>query len=135
MKRPYDIKDRSFLFATEIIDLCKRVMTPAAVVRELARQLLRSGTSIGANLEEADAAQSKADFRGKVSISRKEAREARYWLRLLVHADPRLKAAADPLQDESRQLYDILTAIKMNSERSAEFNSGGDGEDVGDREA
>lgn len=118
MKRPYDIKDRTFLFATEIIDFCKPVMPPGGVVRELARQLLRSGTSIGANLEEADAAQSKADFRGKVSISRKEARESRYWLRLLVHADPRLKGAAVPLQDESRQLYDILTAIKRNSEHS-----------------
>src|SRR5215831_19157308 len=51
MKRPYDIKDRTFLFATEILDFCKPVMPHGAVVRELARQLLRSGTSIGANLE------------------------------------------------------------------------------------
>jgi four helix bundle protein len=126
MKRPYDIKERTLLFATEIVNFSKRVMTPAAVVRELSRQLLRSGTSIGANLEEADAAQSKADFRAKVSISRKEARETRYWLRLLVEADPRLKATADPLQDEARQLYDILTAIKRNSETSE--NRGSDNE-------
>jgi four helix bundle protein len=126
MKRPYDIKERTFLFATEIVNFSTRVMAPSAVVRELSRQLLRSGTSIGANLEEADAAQSKADFRAKVSISRKEARETRYWLRLLVHADPRLKAVADPLQDEARQLYDILTAIKRNSEISE--NRGSDAE-------
>jgi four helix bundle protein len=118
MKRPFDIQDRSFLFATEIVDFCKPAMPPGAVVRELARQLLNSGTSIGANLEEADAGQTKADFRGKISISRKEVRETRYWLRLLVHADPRLATAAAPLIDEARQLTDILTAIKMNSERN-----------------
>jgi four helix bundle protein len=53
----------------------------------------------------------------KVSISRKEARETRYWLRLLVHADARLSNSASPLIDESRQLIGILTTIKMNSER------------------
>ena len=123
MKRPYDIKDRTFLFATEIIDFCRPVMPPGAVVRELARQLLRSGTSIGANLEEADAGQTKADFRSKVSISRKEARESGYWLRLLVHADARLEKAADPLLDETRQLVQILTTIKLNSERSDEADA------------
>src|SRR5262245_6023594 len=84
MNRPYDIKQCTFLFATEIVGFCKPVMPPGAVVRELARQLLRPGTSIGANLEEADAGQSRADFRSKVAISRKEARESGYWLRLLV---------------------------------------------------
>jgi len=89
-----------------------------AIVRELARQLLRSGTSIGANLEEADAGQTKADFRSKISISRKEARETRYWLRLMMHADATPQKTALPLIDESRQLIDILTTIKINSERN-----------------
>ena len=123
MSRPYDIKNRSFLFATEIIHFCKPVMPPGGVVRELARQLLRSGTSIGANLEEAEAGQSKPDFRSKIAISRKEARESAYWLRLLVHADGRLKNAADPLLDETRQLVQILTTIKLNSERSNEADA------------
>jgi len=116
--RPYDIQDRSFLFATEIVDFCRPIMPPGALVRELARQLLRSGTSIGANLEEAEAGQTKDDFRAKISISRKEARETRYWLRLLAHADARLQAKTTSLIDESRQLIDILTTIKMNSERN-----------------
>jgi four helix bundle protein len=116
MKRPYDIKERTFLFATEVLNLCKPVMPQGGVVRELARQLLRSGTSIGANVEESQAAQSRADFRAKVAISRKEARESAYWLRLLIHADPRLKDAADPLLDETQQLIRILTTIKLNSE-------------------
>jgi four helix bundle protein len=116
MDRPFDIQDRSFLFATEIIDLCKPVMPPGGVVRELGRQLLRSGTSIGANMEEADAGQSKPDFISKVAISRKEARETKYWLRLMIHADPRLQKGAAPLIDEARQLVDILTTIKLNAE-------------------
>lgn len=118
MERPYDIQDRAFLFATEIVDFCRPALPPGAIVRELARQLVNSGTSIGANLEEADAGQSKPDFRSKIAISRKEARETRYWLRLLVHADPKLKERAGPLIDEARQLIDILTTIKLNSERN-----------------
>jgi four helix bundle protein len=118
MARPYSIQDRSFLFATEIVSFCKPVMPPGAVVRELAHQLIRSGTSIGANLQEADAAESKPDFRTKVAISRKEARETAYWLRLIAHADPRLTTAAHPLLDEAQQLVNILTTIKMNSERN-----------------
>src|SRR5688572_2956099 len=104
MERPYDIQDRAFLYATEIVDFCRPVLPPGMILRELARQLLNSGTSIGANLEEADAGQSKPDFRSKIAISRKEARETRYWLRLMVHADPRLQKPAAPLIDEARQL-------------------------------
>jgi four helix bundle protein len=117
MAKPYDIKDRTFLFSTEIIDFCRPVLPPGGIIRELARQLVRSGTSVGANLEEGDAGESKPDFRSKIAISRKEARETRYWLRLMVHADPRLKKGAAPLIDEARQLIAILTTIKMNSEQ------------------
>jgi len=118
MGRPYDIKDRAFLFATEIVDFCRPTLPPGMMLRELAKQLLNSGSSIGANLEEADAGQSKPDFRSKIAISRKEARETRFWLRLMVHADPRLEQRAAPLIDEARQLIDILTTIKLNSERN-----------------
>jgi four helix bundle protein len=118
MARPYGIQDRAFLFASEIVDFCKPAMPPGAIVRELARQLLHSGTSIGANLEEADAGQTKPDFRTKISISRKEARETGYWLRLIVHADPRLASKAAPLIEEARQLTKILTTIKLNSEQN-----------------
>jgi four helix bundle protein len=118
MDKPYDIQDRAFVFAKDIVDFCRPALSPAVVVRELARQLIRSGTSIGANLEEADAGQSKPDFRSKIAISRKEARETRYWLRLMAHADPTLQQRAAPLIDESRQLISILTAIKLNSEQN-----------------
>jgi len=118
MERPYDIQDRAFLYATEIVDFCRPALPPGMMARELAKQLIHAGTSIGANLEEADAGQSKPDFRSKIAISRKEARETRYWLRLMVHADPRLEKSAAPLIDEARQLISILTTIKLNSEQN-----------------
>jgi four helix bundle protein len=116
MKTPYDIQDRSFLFACRIVDFCKPLFGPPTVLRELSRQLIRAGTSVGANLEEAEAGQTKPDFRTKVAISRKEAREARYWRRLIAHAEPRLNIQVAPLIDEARQIVQILTAIKKSAE-------------------
>ncbi|HKJ32512.1 MAG TPA: four helix bundle protein [Balneolales bacterium] len=72
---------KSFHFAVEIIELCKSLRRKKEFV--LADQLLRSGTSIGANIEEARGAQSKKDFISKLSIAMKEARETRYWVLLL----------------------------------------------------
>ena len=75
------IQKKSFEFALEIIRLYRELQDQREYV--LSRQLLRSGTSIGANIEEATAAQSRNDFVAKMSIASKEARETRYWLRLL----------------------------------------------------
>ena len=74
------IKNLSFTFALEIIKLCQVLNEKKEFV--LSRQLLKSGTSIGANIEEAIAAQTRKDFISKMSIASKEARETRYWLRL-----------------------------------------------------
>lgn len=75
------IQDRSFAFALGVISLYKMLQNEGEYI--ISKQVLRSGTSIGANIEEAIAGQSKKDFLSKVSISLKEARETRYWLRLL----------------------------------------------------
>jgi len=75
------IKGKSFAFALEIIHLYRALMEQRKYV--LSKQLLRSGTSIGANIEEATAGQSRKDFLAKMSIAHKEARETKYWLRLL----------------------------------------------------
>jgi len=83
------ITDRSFEFAVRVVKLCKYLEAQDRVSRTLANQLLRSGTSIGANVEEAQAGQSKADFIAKMSIARKEARETHYWLRLLKESENR----------------------------------------------
>ncbi|MEP7231106.1 MAG: four helix bundle protein [Ginsengibacter sp.] len=75
------IKTKTFDFALSIISLYKQMQEKKEYV--ISKQLLRSSTSIGANVEEADAGQTKKDFISKMSISAKEARETHYWLRLL----------------------------------------------------
>jgi four helix bundle protein len=82
MKKENIVQQKSYAFALRIIELNKIVIEDS---REyvLAKQILKSGTSIGANIEEAIGAQSRRDFRAKLSISYKEARETHYWLRLL----------------------------------------------------
>jgi four helix bundle protein len=80
---PQEISERAFEFAVRVIKLCQVLDEKPGVSRTLANQLLRSGTSVGANLEESKGGQSRGDFLSKVSISLKEARETHYWLRLL----------------------------------------------------
>jgi four helix bundle protein len=83
MRAAPNIAERTFAFAVSIVHFCKVLDAKPGINRTLGQQLLRAGTSIGANLEEAQAAQSSADFVSKCSISLKEARETVYWLRLL----------------------------------------------------
>ncbi len=99
---------KSFDFSVKVIGLYQKLKE----LREydLGRQLLRSGTSIGANAEEADAGASKRDFWAKMAIASKEARETRYWLRLL-KSSRILAAEADALLPEVDELIRILTSI------------------------
>ncbi|HEV8539981.1 MAG TPA: four helix bundle protein [Nitrospiraceae bacterium] len=83
----HDITERTFSFALHIVRLCRKLDQTPGIGRTLAQQLLRSGTSIGANVEEARAGQSKADFISKNAIALKEARETRYWLRLITESE------------------------------------------------
>ncbi|MBS0213574.1 MAG: four helix bundle protein [Proteobacteria bacterium] len=106
-----DIRERTFGFATRVVRLCQKLDAAPGVSRTVANQLLRSGASIGANVEEAHGSQSKADFTAKMYIACKESRETHYWLRLLVATDIVPEAKLAPLLDESNQLIAILTAI------------------------
>ena len=108
---PREISERTFEFAVRVVKLCRKLDESPGVSRTLANQLLRSGTSIGANLEESKGGQSRADYLTKVSISLKEARETHYWLRLLIAAEIIPENQLDPLLDESNQLVAILTSI------------------------
>lgn len=81
MKSKNIVKEKSFNFSLQIINLYKKLVNEKEYV--ISKQLLRSATSIGANIEEADARYSKKDFTAKMSIASKEARETKYWLRLL----------------------------------------------------
>ena len=106
-----DIKVRTFNFSVRVVRLCQSLDSVPSVSRTLANQLLRSGTSIGANVEEAHGSQSKADFIAKMYIACKEARETHYWLRLLIATDLVAEGKLAPLLDESNQLVAILTSI------------------------
>ena len=81
-----NIQEKCFSFAVRIVNLCKLLRTERKEYT-LSNQLLRSGTSIGANVSEAQDAQSRADFLSKLNIALKEARETEYWLRLLNATD------------------------------------------------
>ena len=105
-----EIRERVFRFACDVVVLHDALATRGASARDMSRQLMRAATSVGANLEEADAGQSRADFLSKLSISLKEAREALYWLRLL-RATNKLDATADALIHESDRIVAVLTTI------------------------
>ncbi len=109
-----DIQDRVLEFGVKIIKFADKMpRTPAGSV--IVRQVIRSGTSIGANMEEADGAASKRDFINKVIISRKEARETRYWLKLIERAElinnAKNKEELKVLIQEAFELMRITSAI------------------------
>lgn len=122
-KKPYDIKERTFCFSVEVVKLT-RVLPRTVDGVAVARQLIRCGTSIGANVEEADGAESKRDFIHKMSIARKEARETRYWLRVIraasLIAEP---SSVSALIQESDELVRILSTIIANTRRNLESSS------------
>jgi four helix bundle protein len=110
------ITDRTFDFAVRVVSLC-RELARNPVNRIVGTQLLKAGTSIGANVEEAQAAQSKPDFVSKTAIALKEARETHYWLRLIAASDPRLGRRLPGLIQESREIRDILGAINTKARK------------------
>ena len=114
-----DLPERTFQFAGGIVQLCQSLGERPGVARTLGRQLLRSGTSIGANVEEGQAGQSRADFVAKYSIACKEARETHYWLRLLASAEIVPEADLQDLLQESDQLIAIRTTIIKNTKENA----------------
>jgi len=117
MNAELKITDRTFEFAVRIIRLCQYLEKQDSVSRTLANQLLRSGTSIGANTEEAQAGQSKADFIAKMSIARKESRETLYWLRLLKATNLVDENMISEIIKESDELVRILTSIVKSSQK------------------
>ena len=102
------IQQKSFAFALQVIRLYKQLLAQREYV--LSKQLLESGTSIGANVEEAAAGQSRKDFLAKMSIALKEARETRFWLRLLRESDLAKVEVTNELRDVD-ELIRILTSI------------------------
>lgn len=116
-----DLPERTFQFALRIVKLCQFLDEKPGVNRVLAKQLLRSGTSVGANVEEGQAAQTEPDFLTKYSIACKEARETYYWLRLLSAAEVLPQERLRELRQECNELVAILTATvkKLKDRRHA----------------
>jgi four helix bundle protein len=108
------VKDKSYSFALRVITMAKWLRAQKEF--EIARQILRSGTSIGSNVEEALAGISRADFIAKMSIASKEARETHYWLRLLRDSKTVPESKIASLEFESLDLIRILTAIVKTSQ-------------------
>jgi four helix bundle protein len=110
------VREKSYAFALRAIGLYRGLVQQKEFV--LSKQVLRSGTSIGANVEEALAGQSRADFLSKMSIASKEARETHYWLRLLRDSETLTARTLEPLLVESQILINLLTSIvKTTSEK------------------
>ena len=111
----FDLEERTAAFGNSVILLAKNVpLTP--ITRPLVSQLVRSATSVGANYCEADDAESRADFQHKIGICKKEAREAKHWLRMLVTAVPESKEPARKLWQEAKELNLIFNAIVRSTE-------------------
>ena len=106
--------EKSFDFAVRIVNIYKYLVKEHKEYI-LSKQLLRSGTSIGANISEAQRGQSKADFVAKMSIALKEANETQYWLRLLYRTDYLSKEQYQSLNADIMELLSILTAICKTS--------------------
>ena len=116
-RTPQDIQKRTFDFGVQVIKLVNRM--PRTLSGEiLARQLIRSGTSVGANMQEADGAETKKDFVHKTSIAYKEARESRHWLATIRATELKGDTEVSKLWQEADELVRILFTILKNSRQS-----------------
>ncbi len=115
MSKEYDIKDRTYSFAQRILEIV--TMLPKIPECEIIKkQLTKSGTSVGANVEEADGALSKKDFINKMGIARREAKESRYWLRLIAGRyieEEKIKSDIN----EANEIKNIISSIIDNTKR------------------
>lgn len=110
----FDLEERTLNFAKKVIDLIKKL--PKNTVNfEMSNQVIRSGGSIGANYREANDSLGKKDFFMRIRICRKEAKETKYWLELLLHNNPELKEPIEPLMQESSELVKIFSTILTKS--------------------
>jgi four helix bundle protein len=108
--RKYDLEDRTLVFSQKVIDLVKHIRI-TNYNKAIIDQLIRSGTSIGANYREANEAESRKDFKNKIKIARSEAKETQYWLKLLKSSDSLDEALIEHLIKESLELTLILSSI------------------------
>ena len=121
MTMPESFQSRSFRFALEILKLFRTLERSTNTPRHFALQVLRAGTAIGANVEEAKSASSRRDMAGRYAVGLREARECHYWLRLIKADQPQLARVIDDQLDEAQQLIAVLTPTvrKLRVEQAA----------------
>ena len=110
--RKYDLEERTAKFGEEIIEFSKS-LTQDVINKVLIAQLVRSGTSVGANYMEANGAESKKDFNHKISICKKEAKETEHWLRMIARANPDKKEICRKLWQEAHEFTLIFSSILL----------------------
>lgn len=112
----YNLEERTAIFAERIIELCNKC--PKNIINTpVINQLIRSGTSIGANYCEANGASSKKDFKSKIFICKKESKETKYWLRLLANAEDTVtvKDKCRELWQEAQEFTMIFSKVAANT--------------------
>jgi len=114
--KKYDLEERTAKFGENVIKFAKKIpRTPITI--PLTTQLVKAGTSVGANYSEADDAESGKDFGHKIGICKKESRESKHWLRMIAVAHPSLKEEARKLWQEAKELNLIFNSIRKKLKR------------------
>jgi len=108
---PYEIGERTFQFACGVVRFCTELERRGWTARHVAGQLLRCGTSVGANVQEARRPASRRDFASRAGIALRECRETHFWLRVIAACALAPESAVAPLRQESGELVAILTTM------------------------
>jgi four helix bundle protein len=114
--KSYDLEERTAKFGESIIIFCK-FLGIDAISKPLISQIVRSGTSIGANYMEANGASSKKDFKNKICICKKEAQETKHWLRMIAVCFPEKKEEIRKLWQEAQELTMIFQKIVNSAQK------------------
>ena len=109
-EKPYDLEERTALFGEAVIEFARSIPRDA-VTQRLISQIVGAGTSVGANYCEADDAVSKKEFKQKIGYCKKEARETKFFARMIVKAVPKVREAAKPIWQEAKELHLIFAKI------------------------
>ncbi len=118
--KPRDIRERSIAYAVRAIRLCRALESQRdGAAHVIGKQYLRSATSIGANIQEAQSAESRADFIHKYGIAQKEAKESLYWLQLIRESEILSREKLADIARETEELYAIITAIIVNAKKKS----------------
>lgn len=118
----YDLEERTAKFAQDIIEFCKTI-PQTVITKPMITQIIRSGTSQAANYFEANEAESPKDFAHKIGICKKEIKETKLWIRLLVHAYEPVKKQSETLMNEAHQLNLIFAAIRRKTNNNLKIEN------------